>query len=152
MFSNTACDSCGDFGLELVDNVSLQTGPGLPLVGHASDVLVSGNSALTSLTGIASLRFVRSLQVERNANLVALPLPQLQQAERVVIHGNAALDDTPFAPLRQLPDASVKIVSNLSGPAQFEPCPWNLDGVCDETGGDCAVGTDATDCDPSRSY
>jgi hypothetical protein len=152
VFTNTACDTCADFGLELVNNASLQTGPGLPLVGHARSVLISGNPALTSLSGIGTLRFVGSIQVEDNPNLAALSLPQLQQADLLVIHGNRALDDTALAPLRQLPDTRVKIVSNLSGPALLDPCPWNLDNVCDETAGDCAPGTDQEDCGPPSGF
>jgi Leucine-rich repeat (LRR) protein len=146
VFSNTACDTCADFGLELVDNAALQVGPGLPRVGHAREVLVTGNPALTSLAGIGALRFVGSIQIERNPSLVDLALPQLEQAEVLVVRGNRTLDDTQLVPLRQLRDSQVKIVSNLSGPAQLAPCPWISDGVCDEQAGDCAAGSDSEDC------
>jgi hypothetical protein len=125
-------------------------GPGLPGVARANGVLVSGNPALTSLSGLSALQTVQSLAVERNPRLVELPLPELQQADVVAIHANAALDDAALTALRQLPGASsVKIVSNLSGPAQLASCPWPGDGVCDELLGDCAAGSDAFDCGPT---
>lgn len=149
VFANAPCEGCA-FDLQLVDNPVLQTGPGLPGVTQANGVLVSGNPALTSLSGLSALRSVQSLTVERNPRLVELALPDLQQADVLAIHANAALDDTALAPLRTLPGASsVKIVSNLSGPAQLATCPWLGDGVCDELLGDCAAGSDAFDCGPT---
>ncbi|MEO8179131.1 MAG: hypothetical protein ABI895_09885 [Deltaproteobacteria bacterium] len=41
---------------------------------------------------------------------------------------------------------SLGIVSNLSGPARLSMCPWTSDGVCDEVVGDCAQGSDGSDC------
>jgi hypothetical protein len=149
VFANADCGSCS-FDLQVVDNPVLQTGPGLPGVARASGVLVSGNTALTSLSGLSTLQSVQSLAVERNPRLVELPLPELQQADVLAIHANAGLDDTALTALRQLPGASsVKIVSNLSGPAQLASCPWLGDGVCDELLGDCAAGSDAFDCGPT---
>ena len=149
VFANAACESCS-FDLQLLDNPVLQTGPGLPGVTRANAVQVSGNTALTSLSGLSALRSVQTLAVERNPRLVELPLPDLQQADVLAIHANAALDDTALTALRQLPGASsVKIVSNLSGPAQLATCPWPGDGVCDELLGDCAAGSDAFDCAPT---
>ena len=69
------------------------------------------------------------------------------RAEDLRIRYNHALDDTPLAPLRSLRGARfVKIVSNAPGPAGLSPCPWPGDGECDEYDGDCAAGSDASDC------
>jgi hypothetical protein len=85
--------------------------------------------------------------VTDNASLSVLDLSNLQQASKVIVRGNGALDDAALAPLRmRLGPRNVKIVSNLAGPARLSMCPWTSDGVCDEAVGDCAQGSDASDC------
>jgi hypothetical protein len=133
--------------LDLYDNPRLQQIDGLGAVQRVTQIRISENAALTSLAGLAALREVGGLQVEHNGALVELALPQLSEASIVVVHRNAALDDTALAALGALPaPAIVKIASNGSGPSRFDPCPWTGDGVCDEGPGDCAAGSDPADC------
>jgi hypothetical protein len=133
--------------LDLYDNSRLQQIDGLSGVQRLTELRISENPALTSLAGLRSLRAVEGLQVEHNTALVELALPQLTEAGIVVVHRNAALDDTALASLRRLPaPAGVKSASNQSGPSRFDPCPWPGDGVCDEATGDCAAGSDTADC------
>lgn len=133
--------------LDLYDNPRLQQIDGLGAVQHVTQIRISENPALTSLAGLGALREVGGLQVEHNSALVELALPQLTEASIVVVHRNAALDDTALAGLGSLPaPAIVKIASNGSGPSRLDPCPWTGDGVCDESPGDCAAGSDTADC------
>lgn len=143
-----ACSGCfAELTLQVSDNPNLQTGPGLPLLERAQGIHVANNARLTSLDGLATLRAASYISIEQNPSLLTLALPALSQAEDLRIRYNHALDDTPLAPLRSLPGARfVKIVSNAPGPAGLSPCPWPRDDECDEANGDCAAGTDASDC------
>jgi Leucine-rich repeat (LRR) protein len=148
-FANVEQGSCTDclFNLQVIDNALLKTGPALPKLQGAGAVYVQNNPSLSTLPGLAALRSVYTLEVSDNASLVTLALPSLQQANQILIRGNGALDDASLAPLRALPAAQrVKIASNKSGPSLFQPCPWAGDNVCDESLGDCAPGSDLSDC------
>ncbi|HTV22591.1 MAG TPA: hypothetical protein VMG12_28075, partial [Polyangiaceae bacterium] len=78
--------------------------------------------------------------------LVALGLPNLERAASLVIRGNG-LPESELTALRALPNVSDRrIVSNGAGPDRLDPCPWALDGVCDEVFESCGAGTDSPDC------
>jgi hypothetical protein len=132
--------------LSIYNNDALQTWPGTPFLDQAGYITVSENAALTALPGFGSLHSAARLSIEDNPSLTDLELNNLESTGGLFIRGNAALDDQPLAPLRLLPNAQIKIISNLSGPARLSPCPWLQDGVCDEERGDCAAGTDTRDC------
>lgn len=142
------CTGCAEeLALQVSENPNLQTGPGLPLLERAQSIAITSNARLGSLDGLASLRAVSFMSVELNPSLRTLALPELSRSEDLRIRYNHALDDTPLEPLRSLPGARlVKIVSNAPGPAGLSPCPWPGDSECDEYNGDCAAGTDASDC------
>jgi hypothetical protein len=141
------CQQCDLFALSVAGHPNLQSGPLLPRIERAGAITIAGNAALTNVSGLSALRSVDALSVQGNASLTSLDLSGLQQASKIYIRDNAALDDTPLARLRQLPQgARVKIVSNQSGPAQMSPCPWTGDGECDELTNDCAAGSDQVDC------
>lgn len=146
--TGTACESCfGPFTLGIVNNPLLQSGPGLPRLEQAGGFLITGNTALTTLGDAPVLRSVGILSVEDNPSLARVQLPALGSAREIYVRRNTALDDTPLAGWRQMPEAEhVKIVSNRSGPARLSPCPWPGDGQCDELSSDCAPGTDRSDC------
>jgi len=119
----------------------------LPALEQAGPVDFEHNPALTELTGLSGLRTVDSLTIEQNESLARVDLSALRSASSIRVRENPALDDTPLASLRQMPGVGkVKIVSNRSGPAELQPCPWPADGECDETSADCAVGSDSLDC------
>lgn len=140
-----SCETCAPFRLELSNNPALETGAGLPLLESAEDISIVGNDALSQLTGLGSLRSVASLRIAYNRALTDLDLGSLQQAVQVGIYGNASLQDAPLQRLTQVAAQQALILSNASGPALLDPCPWPEDFVCDETAGVCAAGTDL-DC------
>ena len=134
--------------LFVLNNDALQIWPSTAVSEQAGYIQVSDNQALTALPGFSSLRSIVALGIENNPSLTELDLSNLEDADSLLIRGNAALDDEPLTPLeRRLPsNAQVKIVSNLSGPARLSPCPWLNDGICDEERADCAAGSDPGDC------
>jgi hypothetical protein len=148
-FENVAsgCLSCPGLSVDISGLAALTTLGPWPWLEHAESVTINGNPALTSIV-LPDLKSASGLWITGNARLGALDLSGLAQTYRVEIRGNGALDDAALAPLRGLaPPEATKILSNLGGPARLDPCPWQNDGLCDESGGDCAPGTDASsDC------
>jgi hypothetical protein len=134
--------------LKLENNHILTTGPRLPLLEQAGAIQVTSNPALTDLSGLSALRSVQDLHISNNPKLTRVELPQLASGGKLVIIANASLDPAPFAALRQLPFAEVKIVANALEREQLSPCPWVDDGECDEAYGACASGSDVKDCQP----
>jgi hypothetical protein len=103
---------------------------------------------LLELSSWRSLRDVYLLRVVNNVSLLSLELPALEQARGLDIHGNTSLDEALVLPLRERLESSLaaQILSNSSGPALLDPCPWADDGICDELSGACAPRADASDC------
>jgi hypothetical protein len=145
--TGSGCADCGLFQLAIYGNPALEIGPRLPALQQAASIYFENNEALTELTGLSALRGVESVTITNNASLARVDLSALRSANYIRVRANPALDDGPLAGLRQMPGVSnVKIVSNRSGFAQLQPCPWPGDGECDEANGDCAFGSDSLDC------
>ncbi|MEY4544155.1 MAG: hypothetical protein RL685_350 [Pseudomonadota bacterium] len=142
-----SCNGCALFSLEIRSNEALESGPVLPVLQSAGQVLIANNPSLRELSGLSALRSVESLRVVNNVSLASVELPELQQAGGLDIHGNSALEEALVFPLRQQLGSSgtIQILSNSSGPALMDPCPWSSDGSCDEASGACAPRTDS-DC------
>jgi hypothetical protein len=144
--TSSVCDGCYGPSVDVSLNPVLEFGPGFPALEQAGFIRIESNPLLTSLPGLGALRSINSLSVTDNQSLNTLDLSSLQQASSILIRGNLALDDAPFARLKVLDPRNVKIVSNASGPAALSPCPWISDDICDEFYGDCAPGSDLRDC------
>jgi Leucine-rich repeat (LRR) protein len=142
------CVECDGFHLELLDNAALELGPGLPGLETAGGISVMNNPVLSRLDGLSTVRSLSRLEVVNNALLTGLDLSSLSQVGAIVIRGNTALDDAPLISLASalVPPPAIKIVSNQSGRARLDPCPWTRDAICDETLGDCRGGSDFEDC------
>jgi hypothetical protein len=142
------CVDCDGFALELLDNEALESGPGLPGIATASGILVTNNPVLSRLDGLSQVRSLSRLEVVNNTQLTDVDLSSLNQAGAIVIRGNDNLDDVPLIALASAldPPPTMRIVSNQSGPALLDPCPWTGDAICDETEGDCSPGSDLDDC------
>jgi hypothetical protein len=138
-------DDCG-FSLVLDGNAALQQGPGFPALARAAYVSIGGNPNLAGMGSFAALRSVFRLQVEGNPALGVLGLTNVQSASSIIVRGNAALPESELEALRAAGASELRIASNGAGPDRLDPCPWVLDGVCDEVFEACAAGTDAPDC------
>lgn len=142
------CAGCADVSLRIWNNAALESGPELPALQSASEVLIANNPSLRELSSWLSLRELHTLRVVNNVSLVSLELPALEQASGLDIHGNSSLDEALLLPLSERLESRLasQILSNSSGPALLDPCPWADDGICDEVAGACAPRADATDC------
>lgn len=138
-------NDCG-FSLVLEGNAALQQGPGFPALARAANVRIAANPNLARMGSFAALHSVYRLQVEGNPALAVLGLSGVGSASTIIVRGNAALPDSELEALRAAGASEFRVGSNAAGPDRLDPCPWRLDGVCDEAFEACASGTDADDC------
>lgn len=127
-------------------NPLLAEGPSFPALTEAIAISIIGNPLLTRVDGFSALERVSRLVIARNASLLELELAALADVRsRLEIRSNGALPSMEVAALRELAVTGEAYISTADAPALLDPCPFLFDDVCDETSGDCAVGTD-DDC------
>jgi hypothetical protein len=133
--------------LTVSENAALERGPGFAQLSRAARVQIDANPNLVSTGSFAALRSVFHLQVEGNPLLAVLGMPVVEEASTIIVRGNAALPDAELTALLAASGTSDRrIVSNGAGPSRLDPCPWVVDGSCDEIFEGCTAGTDAADC------
>ncbi|MET0410870.1 MAG: hypothetical protein ABW217_06220, partial [Polyangiaceae bacterium] len=132
----------------IASNPLLASGPSFPAVTDGVTITLTDNPLLTRVDGFAGVEQLYGLVIARNASLNELDFGALTTVtSRLEVRGNAALPAAQVAPLRELQVASGEVyISAADAPSLLDPCPFLADGVCDETSGDCAVGTDFGDC------
>ncbi|HWO08935.1 MAG TPA: hypothetical protein VNN80_05625 [Polyangiaceae bacterium] len=116
-----------------------------PRLQQLRSLVAWGNPELAQLS-LGALRTIEQLRVLANPQLVRLDLNQLESAQEIEVTNNSLLDEGVLERLLALGAAPVVIERNGRRPARLDPCPWAGDGLCDETSGLCAEGTDAADC------
>jgi hypothetical protein len=131
--------------IDVRHNAALEDLGSWPSLDQLLALTVDDNPALRGIS-FPALQSVQLVTISNNAQLGAIELPSLLRARSLIVHGNGVLDDGELALPALAELGSVKIVSNLGGPARLTPCPWSGDGTCDEAGEDCAIGTDVGDC------
>ncbi len=95
------------------------------------------------------LAVANAVEIVRNPSLVSIALDNLASVnQRLIVASNPQLDATTLGQLETILAPSRKVAGNQPAVPLADPCPWTLDGYCDEppVDGLCALGTDSSDC------
>lgn len=144
-------DALGDttrgVSLEIVDNDNLASLPAMPGIRAFDVVHVEENESLGTIE-LPAMETATLIDVRDNAALTDMRLDGLVVASQAVrVTGNSALLPDALSELSDVETPQLKLAGNSGDSRELDPCPWVLDGACDEFPLNlCAPDSDTEDC------